>query len=204
MRDERAQHALLTVSAALATREPETIRNALIQAARDADGSEVEEVLLQSHLFIGFPDALNALAQWREIGGRAAPAMPAQDEAVWPARGARVCGIVYRENYGKLRGNVAALHPDMDHWMVVGGYGRVLGREGLDLPMRELCLVALLAVWDVPRQLHSHLRGALNAGADVTHVDAAVDIACSVVALSKAEQVRTLWEQVRSRAASAE
>ncbi|GIS80694.1 MAG: hypothetical protein CM1200mP14_22600 [Gammaproteobacteria bacterium] len=32
---------------------------------------------------------------------------------------------------------------------------------------RELCIVALLAVLDVPKQLYSHLRGALNVGADV-------------------------------------
>ena len=115
----------------------------------------------------------------------------------------RVCGVVYRENYAKLRGNVAALHPDIDRWMVVGGYGRVLGREGLDLPTRELCLVALLAVWDVPRQLHSHLRGALNAGADATDVETAVDVACGFLTPPKAEQVRALWQQVRSKTESA-
>jgi 4-carboxymuconolactone decarboxylase len=199
MRDERAQRALLTLSAALATRAADTIRAALIEASRDADGGEVEEVLLQAHLFVGFPDALNALVQWREVSQRAAPSTPDDNPAAWPMRGERVCGAVYGENYAKLRANVAELHPDMDRWMVVGGYGRVIGRGGLDLPTRELCLVALLAVWNVPRQLHSHLRGALNAGADVADVDAAVEIACGMLATPGAEQVRALWQRVRSR-----
>jgi hypothetical protein len=50
--------------------------------------------------------------------------------------------------------------------MIVEGYGKVLGRPGLDAgDVRELCIVALLAVAGRAAQLYSHLRGALNAGA---------------------------------------
>jgi 4-carboxymuconolactone decarboxylase len=64
--------------------------------------------------------------------------------------------------------------------MVEGGYGRVIGRPGLDLATRELCIAALLAVWGAPRQLHSHLRGALNAGASPDEVKESVEIACEM------------------------
>ena len=34
----------------------------------------VEEVILQSYLFAGFPRALNAAREWRRVSGVAAPA----------------------------------------------------------------------------------------------------------------------------------
>jgi 4-carboxymuconolactone decarboxylase len=67
--------------------------------------------------------------------------------------------------YEKLRVNIAELHPALDAWMVVEGYGKVLSRPGLDLVRRELCIVAVCAVAKQDRQLQSHLHGALNVGA---------------------------------------
>jgi 4-carboxymuconolactone decarboxylase len=78
----------------------------------------------------------------------------------------------------------------------VGGYGRVIGRPGLDLATRELCIAALLAVWKSPRQLHSHLRGALNAGAGRDEVTAAVEIACRYLDLGAATELRSFWGRV--------
>ncbi len=194
---------LLTLSAALATRDASAIRAAMEAAAREADATAVEEVILQSHLFIGFPDALNALGVWREVSGLPAPPSLGEDPAGWEARGARVCATVYGSNYPKLRDNVGALHPDVDGWMATGGYGRVIGRPGLDLPTRELCIAALLAVWKVPRQLHSHLRGALNAGAAVGEVDEAVDAARAYLDADAEAAVRALWAEIRAKSAGA-
>ncbi len=200
---EREREALIAASAALATRWPDRIRQALLRAEEEANGEAVEEVILQSHLFIGFPDALNALALWRELSRRPPPAAAAaEDAALWQERGERVCAAVYGKNYERLRANVAALHPDFDRWMVAGGYGRVIGRPGLDLATRELCIAALLAVLDVPRQLHSHLRGALNAGATPAEVERAVEIACSLLDAEHAARVRTLWSEIESRHAA--
>jgi 4-carboxymuconolactone decarboxylase len=198
---DAATLALLRVAAALGTRDASTVRAALEDAAGAADGTAVEEVILQSHLFVGFPDALNALGVWRQVSGRPAPPASDKDAAAWEARGEAVCHAVYGSNYGKLRENVRALHPDFEGWMVTGGYGRVIGRPGLDLRTRELCIAALLAVWNVPRQLHSHLRGALNAGASVGQVDEAVDVACAAIGhAGRVEAVRRLWAEIRARA----
>ena len=49
--------------------------------------------------------------------------------------------------------------------MIVEGYGKVLSRPALDLARRELCIVAACAASRQERQLHSHLHGALHAGA---------------------------------------
>ncbi|HEX2078813.1 MAG TPA: carboxymuconolactone decarboxylase family protein [Longimicrobium sp.] len=191
--------ALLRVAAALGTRHAAAIRAELEVARDEADPRAVEEVLLQSHLFVGFPDALNALAVWREVSGRRASPLLGEDAAEWEARGEQVCAAVYGANYDKLRQNVRALHPDFEGWMLAGGYGRVIGRPGLDLKTRELCIAALLAVWNVPRQLHSHLRGSLNAGATVEEVDAAVEIACGFLEPDEAAGVRALWGEIRGK-----
>jgi 4-carboxymuconolactone decarboxylase len=106
---------------------------------------------------------------------------------------------VYGRSYSRLRQAVAALHPDLDRWMVEEGYGRVLGRPGLDLATRELCIAALLAVWDAPRQLHSHLRGARNAGATDAGIGAALEIARELLPAGRAAEVEALWDAVRSR-----
>jgi 4-carboxymuconolactone decarboxylase len=196
-----ARRALLRLAASLATRDEAAIRAAMGEAREAADPGAVDEVLLQSHLFVGFPDALNALALWREVSGTRAPASAGEDPAIWPARGERVCAVVYGDNYEKLRINVERLHPDVDGWMATGGYGRVIGRPGLDLATRELCNAALLAVWNVPRQLHSHLRGSLNAGASVAEVDEAVEIACGYLPPARAADVRALWGEIRPKAA---
>ncbi|HET7322524.1 MAG TPA: carboxymuconolactone decarboxylase family protein [Longimicrobiaceae bacterium] len=188
---------LVALSAALGTRDEECIRAALERAAEEADPVAVEEVLLQAHLFVGFPDALEAMVVWREVSGRPAPDPSREGEPLWEERGAAVCARVYGDNYSALRRNVAALHPDLDRWMVVGGYGRVLGRPGLDLATRELCIAALLATLGAPRQLHSHLRGALNAGASTDEVEAAVDVACALLSEERAAEVRGLWARVK-------
>lgn len=190
---------LLRLAAALGTRDDRAIRAAM-EEALEADAVAVEEVLLQSHLFVGFPDALNALGLWREVSGLPASPSAGEDPRGWADRGRVVCSTVYGSNYEKLRDNVGALHPDVDDWMATGGYGRVIGRPGLDLATRELCIAALLAVWNVPRQLHSHLRGSLNAGASVAEVDEAVAIACGYLDAERAGAVRELWGAIRRSA----
>lgn len=193
-----ARESLVALSAAVATRNMAEIERALRIAARTADPLWVDEVILQAHLFVGFPIALEAMRIWRTTARRETVEDVLDDPAAWTRRGAEVCRTVYAENYEKLRANVAALHPDLDRWMVVGGYGRVIGRPQLDLATRELCIAALLAVWDAPRQLHSHLRGALNAGASIPAVDEAVEIACRYLTPQEVGDVRSLWLRIRS------
>jgi 4-carboxymuconolactone decarboxylase len=159
----------------------------------------VEEALLQSYLFLGYPVALNAIRDWREISGARPLGPTADDWEEWKSKGEEVCQAVYGGQYARLRSNVRALHPDLERWMVVEGYGKVLGRPGLDLSTRELCIGALLAVLGTPRQLHSHLRGALNAGATPEEVEAMLDIACDGLPSGHRDLIRGVWDRVRNR-----
>lgn len=193
-----AEEALVAVSAALGARRADALEAALGRAASTAAAAEVEEALLQSYLFLGYPAALNAFAAWREISGREPPA-PSADEASWEERGAAVCRRVYAGQYEGLRANVRRLHPDMERWMVHEGYGKVLGRPGLALEVRELCIAALLAALDAPRQLYSHLRGALNAGASEERVARALELAAEVSGAGARERAARTWESLRTR-----
>ena len=197
--DSSRSEALIGLSAALATRDREAVSAALLRAKDAVDPIAVEEILLQSHLFVGFPIALNAISLWRELSGLPPGPSTNETEADWEMRGALVCERVYGQSYGALRARVAALHPDLDRWMVSGGYGRVIGRPAVDLPTRELCIVALLAVWNAPEQLPSHLRGALNAGATMDDVEGALRIAARHLNAADAARVQDLWERVIAR-----
>jgi 4-carboxymuconolactone decarboxylase len=191
-----ATAALVRVSAAVARRDTATLEGALRAARGVAPEAAIDEALLQSHLFVGFPVTLEAMRL--RAGLRSGPPVPEVGDADFRARGERVCATVYGPGYPRLRQAVAALHPDLDRWMVEEGYGRVLGRPGLDLATRELCIAALLAVWDAPRQLHSHLRGARNAGATDAEIGAALEIAREMLPAGRAAEVEALWAAVRS------
>jgi 4-carboxymuconolactone decarboxylase len=161
----------------------------------------VEELLLQSLLMVGYPRTLIAFRAWRKAGSAGNPGSdPDQDYARWSEwvrRGEATCRVVYGENYEKLRENIRSLHPALDAWMIAEGYGRTLARPGLDLVRRELCVVAQVAVLDAPRQLHSHLRGALNAGATLPQVEAVLSAVNPLLGLEHWKRVKHLWEKVR-------
>jgi 4-carboxymuconolactone decarboxylase len=161
----------------------------------------VEEMLLQSVLMVGYPRVLVAFGLWRKASRVAAPAADPEAEynkvAEWTARGEKTCGVVYGANYGRLRENVRDLHPALDLWMITEGYGRTMSRPGLDLLRRELCTVAQTAVLEVPRQLHSHLRGALHAGATFAQVDGVLSVVNPLLSYDQWKRVKELWTTVR-------
>jgi 4-carboxymuconolactone decarboxylase len=161
----------------------------------------VEELLLQSVLMVGYPRALVAFGVWRKLSGLPAPAADQDQDygraAEWSRRGEELCAVVYGGNYRKLRDSVHALHPAVDSWMVTEGYGRTLARPGLDLCRRELCTVAQTAVLETPRQLHSHLRGALNAGASFGQIEGALSVVNPLLSFDQWKKVKQLWRTVR-------
>jgi 4-carboxymuconolactone decarboxylase len=161
--------------------------------------SQTEEVLLQSYLFLGYPIALNAIQEWRRASRRQAPSAAPEDWEGWRVRGDAVCRTVYGGQYDRLRENVRRLHPDMERWMVIEGYGKVLGRPALDLATRELCIAALLVVLDAPKQLYSHLRGALNAGATSGQISAAMGLACIGLGDAHRDRAMEVWGRIRDR-----
>jgi 4-carboxymuconolactone decarboxylase len=196
--DERTR-ALVELSSAIARGARGEWRERIVAAQAVATAEEIEETILQSYLFLGFPTALQALGVWRDLASEVASVESNGQLSDWQERGERICAIVYGGQYNRLRENITKLHPDVESWMLTEGYGKVLARPGLDLKTRELCIIALLASQDAPHQLHSHLRGALNAGATTAEVDAAVGSVLRSLAPAHADVARQLWNEVRSR-----
>src|SRR3989440_9760265 len=157
----------------------------------------IDELLLQSMLVVGYPLALVAFGVWREVGGAAAAARPAAEPLAhvdWQAgadRGAAVGRAVYGRAYHKLLVNLRALHPALEALVLVDAYGKVIGRPGLDLKRRELATVAAVATLTTPKQLHAHLRGALNTGSTKEDVDAVLAIVEQDIDAARALK---LWE----------
>ena len=196
--------ALVRLAALVAARPEPAMRAALAGALSTVPHEWVEELLLQSYLFAGFPRTLNAMREWRRLSGRPAPADDSaagvQNAERWATDGERTCAAVYGRFYDRLRPNIAALHPALDQWMIVDGYGKVLSRPGLDLPRRELCVVAVCAVAEQDRQLHSHLHGALHVGCAPAAVADALAALEDLMSPAAHDGATRLWAHVRQAA----
>jgi 4-carboxymuconolactone decarboxylase len=198
------ERALVRLAARIAAGRDADIRAELARAHQIARFEWIEEVILQSYLFAGFPRTLNAAREWRRISGRAAPVSDDGERLdlgeQWRRQGEETCAIVYGPYYERLRQNIRALHPALDAWMIVEGYGKVLSRPGLDLARRELCIVAACAASRQERQLHSHLHGALHAGASEAAITDALGAISVLVPADDAARHRMLWARVQGAA----
>lgn len=194
-----ATRALVRLAALVTVGDEPTVRAALAELGPAIPVDWVEELILQTYLFAGFPRALNAMREWRRVSGaRPGPAdARSRDEVL--ADGEATCAAVYGPFYARLRDNIRHLHPSLDEWMVAEGYGKVLARPGLDLGRRELCIVAACAAAAQDRQLHSHLHGAVNVGVAPEAVDAALDALGDLLGEQRSRSVRMLWARVRGK-----
>jgi 4-carboxymuconolactone decarboxylase len=190
---------LIDLAAVLAVGTETEMRLALEAAAKSAiDPVWVEELVLQTYLFAGFPRTLNGMRLWRRASNRVAEAPDLEETLAtrWTRRGEETCETVYGSFYKRLRANIRSLHPALDSWMI-DLYGRVLGRPGLDLKRRELCIVAACAALEQDRQLHSHLHGAVNADASGGEIDDTLRIVAPRLSMESSQRYALLWARVR-------
>src|SRR2546422_9890234 len=199
--------ALVRAAAALAEGKIAELKQRFV-AARAAGVPElwVEELLLQSLLLVGYPLALVASGVWREVtgpiargGDSAAEELAHEEWQAWAERGAQVCAAVYGRAYHKLLVNLRSLHPALEDLVLVDAYGKVIGRPGLDMKRRELCTVAAIAVLGTARQLHSHLRGALNTGATREEIEAVLALIEPDLDPEHKRRAEEQWEDVKGR-----
>jgi 4-carboxymuconolactone decarboxylase len=190
---------LIDLAAVLAAGAEGEMRSSLEAAAKGSvDPVWVEELVLQTYLFAGFPRTLNGMRLWRRASNRVVETADFEESlsSLWTSRGEKTCEEVYGTLYKRLRANIRSLHPALDTWMI-DLYGRVLGRPGLDLKRRELCIVAVCAALEQDRQLHSHLHGALNAGASPEEVDETLRIVAPRMSAESSHRYSLLWTRVR-------
>ena len=199
-----AELVLIKLAAAMAQGGDARLERAIadVQAAR-LDSLQVDEAILMGIVAVGFPRTLIAMRAWRKASGHGPQTTDGEDgagyytqHARWTSDGEATCRVVYGPNYERLRQTVRDLHPALDAWMITEGYGRTLSRPGLTLRQRELLMVAMCAVSDVPHQLHSHLKGALHAGATPAEVGEALEAVIAGLGEREREQARQLWKRV--------
>ncbi|MDZ7623214.1 MAG: carboxymuconolactone decarboxylase family protein [Ignavibacteriaceae bacterium] len=153
------------------------MKDLIVQAkARKLPFKKIYEALLQNYLFTGYPSALLSLKLLKELyPNKRIPKAADMNLYHFRKRGEANCKKVYGNKFEKLISNVKNFSPDMAEWLVLEGYGKVLGRKGLSLKERELCIVATLAVLKFEDQLYSHINGAFRAKASIKEIRSVID-----------------------------
>ena len=149
------------------TLNDQAMLNAWIPLSLDVlDEEAIEEAILQTHLFAGYPKTIEALKQLRNhFPVRHGPKYVKD----FGQAGENTSKIIYGKFHPKLMQVMDELHPDLTRWMIEDGYGRVLSRSGLTLQQREISVLASLMTSGMINQFRAHIRGALYAG--VSKVD---------------------------------
>jgi 4-carboxymuconolactone decarboxylase len=139
------------------------------------DPEHVREVIIQTHLFAGYPRALNGLEALDQAADkigfdrtkfRNQPLEPSTPTPDLISRGQKLWDMIYAANAAKVARRAASLSPDLGHWSILHGYGTVLTRPGPTALQREFCVVAALIPMDAQPQLKGHVQGCLNLGAN--------------------------------------
>lgn len=170
--DLNSKNLLPLIAAASALRKMDILREFIVQAKfKQIPFIKIYETSLQNYLFTGYPSALISLKILKEIYPNK-KLIEAADMNLYHfrKRGVANCKKVYGHKFEKLIRNVKNFSPDMAEWLVLEGYGKVLGRRGLNFKERELCIVAILAAMKFEEQLYSHINGAVRAKASIEEI----------------------------------
>ncbi len=135
------------------------------------------EMVLQTHLFAGFPRVVEASEVIAKAGGLGTPGPEELEEhGDLPGQGAALFGSIYAGQTERVRQTLKDYHPTLESWIIGHAYGRVLSRPGLGADRRELAAVACLVALGQERQLASHVRGAARVGATKEEVHETLEL----------------------------
>jgi alkylhydroperoxidase/carboxymuconolactone decarboxylase family protein YurZ len=122
---------------------------------------KIYEALLQTYLFAGFPSALISLKRLNEVVSKK-KIYTGYELKTYLQRGEKNCRRIYGDKYDKLISNVKSFSSELAEWLIVEGYGKVLGRKGLTIKEREVCIVSILSALKFKDQIYSHINGAIR------------------------------------------
>jgi alkylhydroperoxidase/carboxymuconolactone decarboxylase family protein YurZ len=147
------------LSFALAAPERLDPRIALERALGRCPLAEVEETILQSIPYSGFPAAVESLGWLRELH---------PDADSYPRNATKQPESFFQKIYGesekKIRSSLRDRHEDLERWIIEFAYGTVMESSWLSSDAIEALAVSSLIGQARLRPLHSHLRGALRTG----------------------------------------
>ena len=164
------------IAAVSAINRFDKLRDLLSEAKiRQVPFTKLYETMLQNYLFAGYPSALTSLKILKEYFPKIK--LPeAADMNLYHFRkmGELRCRKVYGDKFEKLIRNIKMFSPELSEWLVLEGYGKVLGRKGLSFRERELCIAAVLTVMKFEDQLYSHINGAIRAKANIKEIETVI------------------------------
>ncbi len=165
------------IAAASAQRRMNELKVLIIEAKRrKITFRKLYEALLQNYLFVGYPSALLSLKLLKEMYPHRT-LLKAADMNLYhfSKRGETNCKKIYGDKYDKLIMNVEKFSPDLAEWLVLEGYGKVIGRKGLSLRERELSIIAVLTVLKFKDQLYSHINGAYRTKSPINRIQSVIE-----------------------------
>jgi len=96
-----------------------------------------------------------------------------------------------------VRRGLEGLHPLLPAWTTEFAYGRVLAREAIDLPTRELLAVSILtALGRCDDALLGHMRAAVRLGASPAAVAGAIAVVPPTAGAGRRAAARALLERL--------
>jgi alkylhydroperoxidase/carboxymuconolactone decarboxylase family protein YurZ len=152
------------------------LRELILQAKTNrVPFTKIYETLLQNYLFAGYPSALSSLKILKEYYPKIKlPKVADMNLYHFRKMGELRCRKVYGDKFEKLIRNINNFSPELAEWLVLEGYGKVLGRKGLSFKERELNIVAVLTVMKFEEQLYSHISGAIKAKASIQEIETVI------------------------------
>ena len=152
------------ICAAAALRKVEHLKSLLEKSRLNGIKEKpLYESLLQNYLFTGYPSAMISLKILKEYYPKLENVLhDSWDLNKYRERGTKNCKKIYGRKFDKLISNVKSFSPELSDWLLLEGYGKVMGRKGLSLKQRELNNVSVLTALKFEDQLYSHINGAFR------------------------------------------
>jgi len=109
---------------------------------------------------------------------------------------------IWGDRAAAIEHTLAEVDGDLFRYVRDFAYEEVMARPGLDLKTRELCAVTALVALGAPRELATHLEGALRVGASEAEVREAIIQSALFVGFPRAlAAMKAFATVVRARAA---
>ncbi len=131
---------------------------------------EIKEAIYQCAPYIGFPKALNALAQANEVFKDRKLSLPPEtqkqtNEDDRLEKGLQVQTAIFGEVIPQMRQNAPENQKHIQDYLSAFCFGDIYTRSGLDLKTRELLTLCILsALGGCESQVKAHVKGNLNVG----------------------------------------
>ena len=138
--------------------------------------NQLYESLLQNYLFTGYPSAMISLKLLKEYYPNSENVLQdSWDLNKYRERGTKNCKKIYGSKFDKLISNVKSFSPELSDWLLLEGYGKVMGRKGLSLKQRELNNVSVLTSLKFEDQLYSHINGAFRTKSTIKQIERVIN-----------------------------